>query len=159
MPLQIRRAAIAAAAALSITAGALGVGAVAAGEASAEIEVPMTRCFGLSPNVIDQPFAPARAFVYQQRPGTADVAINDIASLWFFAGGYQSDGRLDWRNLDNGRKGTAVKRSPVSYPGNSSMTFPISPGTGRVELTFSAVNRNALWAIPTTSCTGTVVVP
>lgn len=43
-----------------------------------------------------------------------------------------------------------------SYAGGP--TFALDTGAGQVRFTFSAVNRNALWSIPTTSCSGTMRV-
>ncbi|MCZ4558390.1 hypothetical protein O4215_22765 [Rhodococcus maanshanensis] len=40
----------------------------------------------------------------------------------------------------------------------SAVYLRLNSGPGDVEITRSAVNRNALWSIPTTSCTGTVHV-
>lgn len=48
--------------------------------------------------------------------------------------------------------GRAALQPPCSVSRNSF-------GPGAVTLTLSTVNRNALWAIPARSCSGTVVAP
>lgn len=144
----------------AMTAAAAGLAVAGAGTAAAETEVPMTRCLGLSPYVVDQPFAPARLFLTQslpgEGPGKGTLRLHDASSLWFFAGGYQSDVRLDWRNVDNGHAGTATDTRAVAYPGGDTASFFLDAGPGTYELTMSAYNHHALWGFPTTSCTGTV---
>lgn len=146
----------------AVAVAAAGITIAAAGTASAETEVPMSRCWGISPNIVDQPFAPARAWVdqYEYLPskfasGQGAINIRDVSSLWaIFGGGYDSTGRLDWRNLSNGRTGTVVNTARIRNPGNGNLRFDVDTGPGDVEITLSAVNSNGLWSIPTTSCSG-----
>ncbi|MFD4467887.1 hypothetical protein ACFWPA_06300 [Rhodococcus sp. NPDC058505] len=144
------------------TLAAAGLAVAGAGTASAETEVPMTRCLGLSPYIVDQPYAPARLFLTQSLPnegsGKGTLRLHDVASLWFFAGGYQSDVRLDWRNVDNGKTGTLTDTATVGTPGGDSAKFFLDAGPGKYDLTMSAYNKHALWGMPTTSCTGSVTL-
>ncbi|WP_068272580.1 hypothetical protein [Aldersonia kunmingensis] len=144
-----------AATAMTLAAGIVIVGA---GSASAETELPMTRCLGPSPFIVDQPYAPARLWVEQNESGTVTLALRDVASLWFFAGGYQSQARLDWRNPATGASGTEFTTQLVGYPGGQPGRFHFVSGPGPVELTLSAFNWHALWGVPSTSCTGVVQV-
>jgi hypothetical protein len=150
---------------LATTATALGlatgaVGLAGTGAASAETVVPMSRCWGISPNIVDQPFSTARLFVSPSGPGRVTAAVRDVSTPYaYFVPGaqYDSVGRLDWRNVTTGRTGTAFSTARITgYVGGP--TFDLTTGAGEVRFTFSAVNRNALWSIPTTSCTGTMRV-
>ncbi|HEY5853723.1 MAG TPA: hypothetical protein VIW24_06625 [Aldersonia sp.] len=144
---------------LAIVAAAIAAaGFASAGTAAAEVEVPMTRCLGLSPYIIDQPYAPARMWLWQNGPGHANLAVHDVASLWFLNGGYRTEARLDWRNLDSGAGGTEYAVGNVGYPGGGAARFDFYPGSGNLEVTLSAYNSHALWGFPTTTCTGTVHV-
>lgn len=149
---RILAAAVAGVAALTV------IGAtVSPGPALAMTVAPLERCWGISPNIVDQPFSTARLFVYPTGPGRVRAEVNDISTFWTATGGYESVGRLDWHNLDNGRRGTAVDRAGIGlYVGGPK--FDLNTGRGNVRVTLSAVNRNALWAIPTTSCSGTLRV-
>ena len=153
----IRRSA---AAALFVLAATIGVGTVGAGHASAETLVPMTLCLGVSPYIIDQPFSTARLVVSPAGPGKVDAAIRDVSTPWgalIRNGGYDSVGRLDWRNANTGRTGTNFGTDRIDGYGGGPR-FTLNTGAGTVHFTFSAVNSNALWAIPTTSCSGTMQV-
>ncbi|WAC54088.1 hypothetical protein [Gordonia sp. SL306] len=136
---------------------AIGLGAVAPTTASAETVVPLDRCWGVSPNIVDQPFSTARLFVSPNGRGRVIAAVRDVSSFWTPTGGYQSAGRLDWHNLSTGKKGVALNTAQIRlFVGGP--TFRLDTGPGTVRVTFSAVNRNALWAIPSTSCSGTMRV-
>lgn len=146
-------------AALFALAATVGIGTMGAGQASAETVVPMSDCWGVSPYIVDQPFHTARLFVYPTGPGKVDAAVRDISTNWaiFSDFSYDSVGRLDWRNRTTGASGTAYDTARIgAYV--SGPTFNLNTGTGAVDFTFSAVNRHALWAIPTTSCSGTMQV-
>lgn len=149
-----------AAAALFALAATIGIGTIGAGQASAETIVPMNRCWGVSPYIVDQPFSTARLFVYPTGPGRVDAAVRDISTNWAIFSrdlSYDSIGRLDWRNRNNGRTGTIFDTARIgAYV--SGPTFDLNSGAGTVDFTFSAVNRNALWAIPSTACSGTMQV-
>jgi hypothetical protein len=149
-----------AAAAMIALAATIGVGALGAGQAAAETVVPMERCWGVSPNVVDQPFSTARLFVTSTGPGRVNAAIRDVSTPWAFfipGAGYESVGRLDWRNVNTGGTGTAFDSAHIgSYV--SGPEFSLDTGPGTVTFTVSAVNRNALWAIPSTACSGTMQV-
>lgn len=121
------------------------------GTAVADTEVPMNRCLGLSPYILDQPYAPGRVFTWQPHSGRTEVTLADVSSLWFFAGGYRSDVRFDWHNTATGKRGTEYSTVNIGYPGNVAR-FSVDSGPGRVEFTVSAVNSIPLWSIPTTSC-------
>ncbi|MGW0039209.1 hypothetical protein [Gordonia sp. NPDC003376] len=151
----IRRLTTAGVAAAITATGLIGAGALGSGTASAETVAPLDRCWGVSPNIVDQPYSTARLFVSQNGPGRVTAAVRDISSFW--GGGYESVGRLDWHNLRTGTRGTAVDAAPIRlYVGGP--TFHLNTGSGPVRVTLSAVNRNALWAIPTTACSGTLHV-
>jgi hypothetical protein len=151
----LRRAGAATLAAAGILTGlAVGTGTAAADT----VEVPMDRCWGVSPYIVDQPYAPARLFSWQTEPGRTQLQMPDVASLWFFTGGYQTDVKLDWHNVDTGERGTLYDNATVSNPGNDVVTFDLNSGPGDVEFTVSAVNSIPLWSIPTTSCGGVVSV-
>ncbi|AFR47476.1 hypothetical protein KTR9_0831 [Gordonia sp. KTR9] len=147
-----------AAAAIALTSAA-GLGAAATGEANAVTrEYPLSNCIGLSPNVVDVPFL-ARRTIVSTYAGNAYIAT-DFTS--YFPGGYQSSARLDWHNLATGKRGSKVSNVRVNppYQGVHYFVIPVSQiGRGRVNVTFGAVNRNALWSIPSTSCSGSVVIP
>ncbi|WP_238422233.1 hypothetical protein [Gordonia sp. 'Campus'] len=147
-----------AAAAVALAAAA-GLGVAATGEAGAVTrEFPLSNCVGVSPNIVDVPFLARRAIV-STYAGNAYIA-SDFTS--YFPGGYQSTARLDWRNLSTGKRGTKLSNVRVNppYQGVHYFVIPVGEiGRGRVAVNFSAVNRNALWSIPSTSCGGTVVVP
>ncbi|SQI34613.1 Uncharacterised protein [Rhodococcus coprophilus] len=150
----LRRAIATVVVAASMSVG-LGVGA---GTATADtVEIPMTRCWGLSPYIVDQPYAPARLFGWQTEPGRIELSLADVSTLWFFAG-YRSDVRLDWHNRSTGARGTLDDSVTVAYPGTGVARFDIRSGPGEVEFTVSAVNSIPLWSIPTTSCGGVVNV-
>ncbi|MBY4575354.1 hypothetical protein ACN94_17470 [Gordonia paraffinivorans] len=148
-----------AAVALSVAAAA-GLGLAGAGHAGAapSREYPLSTCVGLSPNVADIPFLARRAIV-STYGGNAYIAT-DFPSL--FPGGYQSTARLDWHNTATKKRGSKVSNTRVNppYQGVHYFVIPLNQiGRGTVNVTFSAVNRNALWAIPSTSCTGTIHIP
>ncbi|MBD0861793.1 hypothetical protein IA539_11300 [Gordonia sp. zg691] len=141
------------------TAAVLGVAGTGTGDAApVSREFPLSNCVGLSPNVVDVPFL-ARRTIVSTYGGNAYIAV-DFPS--YFPGGYQSAARLDWRNPGTGKRGTKISNVRVNPPYQGVHYFVLPQkqiGKGRVDVTFSAVNRNALWAIPSTSCTGTIVVP
>ncbi|MFC7450351.1 hypothetical protein [Rhodococcus daqingensis] len=141
-----------------VSAGIAGGLVAGAGSAAAQtVEVPMSTCFGLSPYIVDQPYVASRAWFYQDGPGTGTVTLADVSSVvGFFTAPYLSDTRLDWRNKTTGATGTLTATTPIAL-GNS-VNLRMNSGPGEVEITRSAVNRHALWSIPTTSCTGTVRV-
>jgi hypothetical protein len=143
--------------ALLAATAAIGLATAGTGTASAETVVPLERCWGVSPNIVDQPFSTARLFVSPEGRGRVVARVRDVSSFWIPTGGYQSVGRLDWHNLTTGRKGTSVNAASIGlYVGGP--TFHLTTGPGTVRVTFSAVNRNALWAIPSTACGGTMRV-
>ncbi|GAC68440.1 hypothetical protein [Gordonia soli] len=153
----IRTTAIATMAAATVAAG---LGAVGAAPASAETVAPLSRCWGVSPNIVDQPFSVARLFLEPDGAGRVIARVRDVSSLWALlspAAGYDSVGRLDWHNVSNGRKGTAIDTARIGGYVNGQQ-FRLATGAGTVRVTYSAVNRNALWAIPSTSCGGTLTV-
>ncbi|WP_182349196.1 hypothetical protein [Tomitella gaofuii] len=143
-------------------AAALTVGG--AGTAGAELHsdvVPMDQpCIGLSPFIVDQPYAFSQVYVLQdtEAPGQAKVDFNP-SSFWFFAGGYTSDFTLDWTNLQTGASGTIRDSMRVANPG-SHMTpgYVIDSGPGDVALTFNSYNHHELWGFPSITCHGTIHV-
>lgn len=144
-------------AAAAIAASSLAALSVSPGTAHAEAVAPLDRCWGISPNIIDQPYSTARLFVSGAGPGKVTAAVRDVSTFWIFSGGYESAGRLDWHNLTTNRKGTAFDTAKIGlYVGGP--TFKLNTGPGRVRVTLSAVNRNALWTIPSTACSGTLTV-
>ncbi|AUH67124.1 MULTISPECIES: hypothetical protein [Gordonia] len=150
---RVLAAAVAAAAVVSsLLAGAGSAGAVTR-------EYPLHGCLNVSPNIVDMPYRPFRAIV-SEYAGTTYIQI-DYGSLWIGVG-YDSVARLDWHNLQTGRKGTMIDHSQVRPPNTGVHNFSLPRSTfgpGRVQLRLSTVNRNALWAIPARSCGGVVVAP
>ncbi|EGD55438.1 hypothetical protein [Gordonia neofelifaecis] len=149
-----------------LTAAAVAVGAVAAsvvagiGHADAVTkEYPLHDCINISPNIVDLPYMPTRVFV-SDYAGTTYMQIT-YGSYWIGVG-YDSVARLDWTNLTTNRKGTLIDKSWVRPPNTGVHNFTLPSrdfGPGKVKLTLSTVNRNALWAIPARSCGGVVVAP
>ena len=152
-----RRAGIAAAA---VVVGAGAVTAVGAGSAEADTHYPLRGCIGLSPNVVDVPYQPTTLSVAKVDDHTfIDTSYN---SLWVFAP-YESFARLEWRNLATNKRGSMTKKAypaPWGVGGIHSFRIPTRDiDRGPVKVTLSALNRNALWSIPSQSCSGTVRVP
>ncbi|GAB19963.1 hypothetical protein GOEFS_098_00290 [Gordonia effusa NBRC 100432] len=138
-------------------AGAIGATLVGgSGQAvAASAAYPLSSCIGLSPNVVDLPYNPTRVIVADYAGKT--YLTTEFSSLW----GYQSAVRLDLRNLRTGKRLSLRSDRRVSppYVGTHQISFPTSQiGTGRVSATLSSVNRNALWSVPATTCSGTIVV-
>ncbi|MFC3243017.1 hypothetical protein ACFOJ6_12390 [Gordonia humi] len=116
-------------------------------------------CINISPNIVDLPYLPHRAIV-SEYAGTTYIQI-DYGSLWVGVG-YDSTARLDWRNLNTGRSGTMVDHSRVRPPNTGVHNYSLPRttfGPGKVKLTLTTTNSNALWSIPARSCSGTVVAP
>ncbi|GAA4805156.1 hypothetical protein [Tomitella cavernea] len=135
-----------------------------AGTAGAELNsdvVPMDQpCIGLSPYIVDQPFAFSQVYVLQDTevPGQAKIDFNP-SSLWFFAGGYASDFTMDWTNLQTGASGTVRDSMRVANPGsNATQGYVIDSGPGDVALTFNSFNHHQLWGFPSITCHGTIRV-
>lgn len=149
----------AAATLISVSAAAAMTVAGGVGQANASQEFPIPNCIGVSPNIVDIPFKLSNAIVSQYQD-TTWITVT-YGSLWVGVG-YDSAVRLDWRNPATGQSGTKLSESRVVPPntGVHSFQFPTEQiGKGRVEVSFSSVNRNALWAIPALTCSGSVVVP
>ncbi len=69
---------------------------------------------------------------------------------------------MDWHNPSTGKRGLEDQQHPgaPALPGVHNFVIPVNQiGKGRVNVTFGAVNRNALWSVPSTSCSGTIVIP
>jgi len=148
------------AAAAIVAGGATGL-VHGAGTASADYNrsFPLSQCFGLSPNIIDVPFAPPGINVTQYDGFT--TLLVTFSSVWLGVG-YVSDATLTWKHLDNGKHGTMRSHGVAKPPNTGTLGFGFprnEPGKGRVELTLSAVNSNGLWSIPTNSCTATINIP
>lgn len=146
----------------TVAAGTVAAGMTFGGTGSAAAQsevVPLDRCWGISPNIVDQPFSFARLFVDQHGGGEVTAAIQDVSSLWGLAMpvGYESVGRLDWHNTDDDTEGTVHDTAEIRW-NVGGPTFDFDPGEGTVNVTVSAVNRNALWEIPSTACSGTIEV-
>ncbi|MDL9946900.1 hypothetical protein QSJ19_15150 [Gordonia sp. ABSL11-1] len=146
--------------ALALAAGSLvGTAGAASAAPASERSFPINNCFGVSPNIVDTPFMP-RGVIVGHYDGWTNVMVT-YSSLWLGVG-YDSVARFDWRHLDNGKRGTFISSTATRPPntGTHGFTWPrYQPGKGRVELTLSAVNRNALWSIPTNTCKTVIVVP
>ncbi|MEV6279870.1 hypothetical protein [Nocardia sp. NPDC051832] len=111
-------------------------------------------CWGLSPNLLDLPYSgKVTIMTHANEPGLFTVGGGG-RSLF----GYTTDTRVDWRNLDNGRTGSAT----VSYPQNMYDTsiyriYNQDSGPGRVALTITATNRGLL-TLPAPTCTGEAII-
>ncbi|WP_161893559.1 hypothetical protein [Gordonia spumicola] len=141
-------------------AGVLALVAAPAGDAGAATKsYPLGDCTNLSPNVVDLPYQPNRVFV-SEYAGTTYLQIT-YSSAWMLVG-YSSHARLDWKNLTTGRHGVLVDNSVVRPPNTGVHNFTVKRSTfgpGKVKLTLTTTNRNAVWAVPARSCTSTVVAP
>ena len=143
---------------------AVALSVVGAGTADAELHTDVVSmdqpCIGLSPYIVDQPFAFSQVSVLQDTevPGQAKLNFNP-SSLWFFAGGYASDFTVDWTNTQTGESGTVSDSMHVGYPGsNLTPGYVVDSGPGDVALTFNAYNHHELWGFPTLTCHGTIHV-
>lgn len=144
------------AAAVALATGTLVGLTHGAGTASADGEYPLSQCFGPSPNIVDTPYMPNRIFVGSYQ-GTNWVTVT-YGSLWIGVG-YDSTAWLEWQQ--GNKRGTKVSHSRVVPPNTGVHTFVFTPGEaapGAVKVTLRSVNRNALWSIPATSCSGTLVL-
>lgn len=146
--------------AVGLTTGVLGATGAAEAQAAPSTTrgFPLTQCFGLSPNVVDTPWMPRNVAV-EQYDGYTTV-LTTYSSVWLFIG-YESVARLDWQQLSTGNRGTLFSTSRTSPPntGVNGFNFPRHRAPkGKVRVTLSAVNRNALWAIPSNSCTGVIEI-
>ncbi|GAB18295.1 hypothetical protein GOEFS_050_00730 [Gordonia effusa NBRC 100432] len=115
----------------------------------------MSKCIGLSPNVVDLPYQPIGIYV------THRGATTGIATKWDSYLGYHSDARIDLRNLKTGKRFTWRFPHQVTQPYNGSQyrEIPTSKiGKGRVQLTLNSVNRNALWALPAPTCSTVITI-
>ncbi|GAC79093.1 MULTISPECIES: hypothetical protein [Gordonia] len=141
-------------------AGAAALILAPAGDASAVTKTyPIGDCTNLSPNVVDMPYQPNRVFV-SEYAGTVYMQIT-YGSLWLGLG-YDSHARLAWKNLQTGRNGVLVDNSIVRPPNTGVHNFTVKRSTfgpGKVRLTLTTTNRNAVWAVPARTCTSTVVAP
>ncbi|MFW0789536.1 hypothetical protein [Gordonia sp. CPCC 205333] len=139
-----------------VAAGALATSiAGGTGQASALAAYRLTSCIGLSPNVVDFPYNPTLLYVDQFRGKT--ILSVDASSYW----GYQSAMRFDLRNLQTGKRLTVRTDQRVLPPNTGFHKIYISPsriGKGRVKVTLSTVNRNALWSVPATTCSAVVAI-
>lgn len=148
-----------AAAAVATAAAAAALVAGAGTAEAATKEYPLHDCINVSPNIVDMPYMPSRVII-SEYAGTTYMQV-DYSSLWIGVG-YDSVARLDWHNLKTNKRGTLVDHSVVRPPNTGVHNFTIKRSTfgpGKVNVTLSTVNRNALWAIPARSCSGTVVAP
>lgn len=140
------------------TAGAVGtmlVGGTGQAAAAPSAAYPLSNCMGMSPNVVDLPYNPTRIIVADYAGRT--YLTTEFSSLW----GYQSRVRLDLRNLSTGRHIVKISDRRVSppYVGTHQINFPTSQiGRGRVKAVLTSVNSNALWAVPTPTCSGVIVI-
>lgn len=153
LSLRIKSAAAVFAAAGSI--GALLVGGTGPATAAPSAAYPLSNCMGLSPNVVDLPYNPTRIIVADYAGKT--YLTTEFSSVW----GYQSRVRLDLRNLSTGRHVVKVSNRRVSppYVGTHQISFPTSQiGKGRVKAVLTSVNSNALWSLPTPTCSGVIVI-
>lgn len=135
-----------------------------AGVADAELYSDMAQmdqaCIGLSPYIVDQPYAFSQVYVLKdtEAPGQAKVNFNP-SSFWFFNGGYTSDFTIDWTNVNSGATGVVQDSMVVAYPGsNASPGYVIDSGPGDVAITINAYNHHALWGLPSIACSGTIHV-
>lgn len=155
LPCRTQLAATALAVAAAATSAVTGTGDAEA----VTREYPLHNCVNISPNIVDLPYMPTRVFV-SDYAGKTYLQIT-YGSLWLLTG-YDSVARLDWHNLRTDQRGTLIDHSSVRPPNTGVHNFTIASsafGPGKVRLTLSTVNRNALWAIPARSCSGTVVAP
>ena len=152
------RTRIGAAALAGAGVAALALGVITPGQAAADTRTyALNDCINISPNIVDVPYHPTSAFV-SEYAGSTYIHIQ-YNSLWLGVG-YNSSARLDWRNLQTGLRGSKTVRSKVTPPNTGVHTYQIPTsqiGTGRVQVTLTSTNSNALWAIPARSCGGTIV--
>lgn len=145
--------------AVALAATAVSVAAPGTANAAADRVYPLHDCINISPNIVDMPYRPYRVIVSKYRENA--YLLIDYTSYWIGVG-YDSAARLDWTNLTTGQKGTRFQRSHVSPPYQGTHQFQIPTaalGPGKVKVTLSTVNSNALWSIPARSCSGVIVTP
>ncbi|ALG85945.1 hypothetical protein [Gordonia phthalatica] len=148
-----------AATAVALAATAASVAAPGTANADQSKTYAMHDCINISPNIVDMPYRPYRVIVSKYLSNT--YLVIDYTSYWIGVG-YDSAARLDWKNLTTGQKGTRIARNHISppYPGTHQFQIPTAKlGPGKVKLTLSTVNSNALWAVPARSCSGVIVTP
>ncbi len=139
----------------------LGAGPIGAGPASSSAywdkrpdfssQYSTTPCRTVNPNIIDMPLS-AWLNVDQRLPaqrGRIDVRVIVSATAW----GYDSHLTLGWRNLSSHKSG--ARRSVIHVRNGGSLQpgthfRDLTTGPGRVRLTVTARNANALWMIPIT---------
>lgn len=139
----------------------LGAGPIGAGPASSSAywdkrpdfssQYSTTPCRTVNPNIIDMPFS-AWLNVDQRLPaqrGRIDVRVIVSTTAW----GYGSHLTLGWRNLSSHKSG--ARRSVIHVRNGGSLQpdthfRDLTTGPGRVRLTVTARNANALWMIPIT---------
>ena len=144
---------------LALAATAASVTTPGAANADESKTYPLNDCINISPNIVDVPYMPRRVIVSKYEADT--YLLIDYTSYWIGVG-YDSAARLDWKNLTTGQKGTTFQRGHISppYQGTHQFRIPTAKlGPGKVKLTLSTVNSNALWSIPARSCSGVIVTP
>ncbi|MFW0796657.1 hypothetical protein AAFP30_22825 [Gordonia sp. CPCC 205515] len=95
------------------------------------------------------------------RYGGFTTVYTGYNSLWLGIG-YDSAARFDWHNLNTGKRGVQFSNTATRPPNAGTHGFSIPDrtiGNGRVQITLSTFNRNALWAIPAQTCSTTITLP
>ncbi|WP_196812090.1 hypothetical protein [Nocardia sp. CNY236] len=97
-------------------------------------------CRGMSPNIIDFPYAGAVLVSQSQSdPGAPFVNIKSGGSLW---GDYETQVTLNWTNLTTGASGSETQSRSVGFilGKGASITFNPHTGAGVVRTDFSVRN-------------------
>ncbi|MFT3900886.1 MAG: hypothetical protein QM728_11680 [Gordonia sp. (in: high G+C Gram-positive bacteria)] len=143
----------------AVLAAAVGASLATAAPAEAkEIRhVAKVACRGISPNIVDRPYA-GRITTTQWLPserGHVTIYIWQSASLF----GYQTRPQLAWHNLTTNRRGHASTISYNSIRGGDGASFNnIRTGAGRVRLTMYAKSSNWFVRVRSSTCATTVRV-
>jgi len=144
----------------ALAAGAIGLAALTAPAPVAHAyevrHAAKVVCRGISPNVVDNPYA-GRITTTQWLPkehGRITIYVSQSASLF----GYQSRPRLAWHNLTSGQRGHTSTIAYSNREGEGASVISLRTGAGRVKLTMYAKNSNRFVSARSTACATTVRV-
>jgi hypothetical protein len=112
----------------------------------------VTTCRGMSPNIVDFPYAGQVIGSQYNSPGVPGFTIHAGGSIW---GGYGTQVTLNWTNLTTGASGSETQSGSVGFVlGDSSpIYFHPHTGAGTVRTDFSV--RNTGLVPQQTACSGT----
>ncbi|MET7771604.1 hypothetical protein [Nocardia sp. NPDC005366] len=135
-----------------VSTGALSMGM---GTAAADtVDRADVICWGLSPNIVDLPYA-GRIAAYQRdaTPGLPTIEITSAQpSIW----GYQTNPTIRWTNLATGASGAASGSNRVGFGSTNPVFFPDLPtGAGPLRVDLTTVNVGPV-PVPAVNCSGVI---